>query len=561
MTGKPSEEAPERIVEATLKEQSDSESSAKFAGAEHSSLWLEILAVLIWTVLADLLIYRWFGFSSLAVFASAATGLIVVLRAVQYSNLTDSKRNIALSVSSWVLLVLAISIGRLVWQGSIGTVVSVLLLLPALAISTAGQMPNVLPGLQFVFGSPLFGAGRAWDYLTGWSISKRAVGAQAWLPIVAPIVAVIAFGTIFIFANPDLLNFTSRWMSDLVEAVNTFFNRISVPEFLFCMTAFFVAAGFLMPLVSDRWLAPPTSAAEVSRNKFGEPDAAKLYPSSLYPAFRNTLITLIVLFLIYLPYEAITLWGRSFPEGFYYAGYAHQGAAWLTFALAMATGVLSLIFNRMTLTSDSIAKLRPMAWTWSFLNLLLAVAVYNRLFIYIGYNGMTPMRTVGLFGITLVVVGFAFVIIKIARQRSFLWLVRSYLIAFVATLIAYSIFPVDYVVHRYNASRINAGYLKPSVMIAVKEIDDEGILPLLKLVDCPDPIIREGVLAILAELAISIEKYSSDTPWHWSRYQRSKSVLYQRLKRVEPAWQKYHGDQIARRAAMNEFKQYAMKWY
>jgi len=59
--------------------------------------------------------------------------------------------------------------------------------------------------------------------------------------------------------------------------------------------------------------------------------------SPLYSAYRNTLMTLIVLFTIYLVFEFITLWRREFPPGFYYAGYAHQGAAWLTFALALAT--------------------------------------------------------------------------------------------------------------------------------------------------------------------------------------------------------------------------------
>ena len=49
----------------------------------------------------------------------------------------------------------------------------------------------------------------------------------------------------------------------------------------------------------------------------------------VYPAFRNTLLTVIALFAAYLVFEFKTLWFRVFPEGFYYSGYAHQGAAWL----------------------------------------------------------------------------------------------------------------------------------------------------------------------------------------------------------------------------------------
>ncbi len=41
---------------------------------------------------------------------------------------------------------------------------------------------------------------------------------------------------------------------------------------------------------------------------------------------RNTLWMVIVLFAVYLVYEVSSMWFRSFPKGFYYAGYAHQGA-------------------------------------------------------------------------------------------------------------------------------------------------------------------------------------------------------------------------------------------
>ncbi len=101
-----------------------------------------------------------------------------------------------------------------------------------------------------------------------------------------------------------------------------------------------------------------------------------------------------------------TLWGREFPRGFHYSGYAHEGAAWLTLALAMATAGLSLVFAGRTLADPRLAVLRRWGNVWAIQNLLLAVAVYHRLHIYIGFNGMTRMRTVGIFGISCVVAGF-----------------------------------------------------------------------------------------------------------------------------------------------------------
>ena len=77
--------------------------------------------------------------------------------------------------------------------------------------------------------------------------------------------------------------------------------------------------------------------------------------------------------------------------------------------LALATVVLSLIFRGRTLGDPRLPALQRLAWIWSLENGLLAITVYNRLLIYIGFNGMTRMRLVGLFGISCVVVGFALV--------------------------------------------------------------------------------------------------------------------------------------------------------
>ena len=77
----------------------------------------------------------------------------------------------------------------------------------------------------------------------------------------------------------------------------------------------------------------------------GSADDCTTNPVAYFSACRNTLIAVIVLFAVYLIFEFSTLWFREFPEGFYYSGYAHQGAAWLTVALALATGVLSAVFR------------------------------------------------------------------------------------------------------------------------------------------------------------------------------------------------------------------------
>ena len=146
---------------------------------------------------------------------------------------------------------------------------------------------------------------------------------------------------------------------------------------------------------------------------------------------------------------------------------------------------------------------------------------------------------------------------KIARDRGFWWLIRAQLLAFVLTVIAYSIFPVDYVVHRYNARAVASGYLHPSVMIAVKPITHEGFFPLMSLTKCEDAIIRNGVLALLAERQSQIEETSNE---HWTEFQGSRVLLKQQLLQHQSEWAKFQNESV-RQDAIKTFRDYAMQWY
>jgi hypothetical protein len=280
-----------------------------------------------------------------------------------------------------------------------------------------------------------------------------------------------------------------------------------------------------------------------------------------YSALRNTLIAVNVLFVVYLVFEFKTLWFREFPRGFYYAGYAHEGAAWLTAALALATLVLSLIFRGAVLQDYRIARLRRLAWVWSALNLVLALSVCNRMYIYIDFNGMTRMRTIGLFGIASVVVGFCLVLWKIVRGRDFGWLVRHQLWTVAIFVYLFAITPVDLLVHRYNVRQIRGGDLAPAVQISVHPINAEGYLAIVPLVDCPDPIIRDGVRAMLAERALSASRVARERQQlGWTTRQWAEAKLQARLAQTRAKWQTYLDDG-KRVEAIRRFDDYAYQWY
>jgi hypothetical protein len=281
----------------------------------------------------------------------------------------------------------------------------------------------------------------------------------------------------------------------------------------------------------------------------------------LYAPLRNMLAAVSVLFAVYLVFEFWTLWFRTFPKGFYYAGYAHEGAAWLTTALALATLLLSLVFRGSILHDPRLPRLRAWAWIWSAENLLLAATVYNRMLIYIDFNGMTRMRTVGLFGITCVLAGFWLVIWKIIRNRDFVWLIRRQLWALAIAVYLFALTPVDWLVHTYNVRHVLAGDLPPAVQISTHPIDTEGVLALPPLVHSHDAIIREGICALLAERAIEAERIAKQRETDgWTSFQLCDQLLHERLQSSRAQWRPYL-DNTRREAALQRFHKYVYQWY
>ena len=418
----------------------------------------------------------------------------------------------------------------------------------------AGMRPYVVD--VFIFACLTNATGGEWLTLFLQSLSRDTarVPRAMWLIVVIPLAAVAGFGTLFVCANPDEAKTVWHWLS---SAWNSIWEFIPTgPEYLLWIVTAWIAGGLLRPYL--KLSVFPTRPAATSAEETG---TSPLFEAPLFAAFRNTLVAVIVLFAVYLVFEFQTLWFRAFPKGFYYAGYAHEGAAWLTTALALATIVLSAIFRGAVLDDPRLTRLRKLAWIWSAENLLLAIAVYHRMSIYIGFNGMTRMRTVGLLGMTAVVVGFVLVVYKIMKGRDFVWLVNRQLWTLAAAIYLYAVIPVDMLVHSYNVRRVLAGDLAPSVQISVHPINSAGILVLHPLLNCDDQNIRNGIRAMLAERALGAEQSElKRASQNWTSFQLADRLLLNQLRGLEADWAEYT-DTTKRQVALQRFHDYAYQWY
>ncbi len=498
----------------------------------------EILALIVGVTLCDLTIFRGEGHFGLAILLAVLPLLLVI-------GSPKRSMNSALAMMAFLLAGVAL---RLAWCGSWGAVVAGGACLVGFTMALAGIPPYITRGLAFT--AQIVAAGHRGLSFYASRLGGRRTESQAKRPMMAvglPIAALLVFGTMFILANPDVVRSIGTQFEQFVNLSLEWMKHFSFFEIPFCIGAAWLLVGMLRPASRE---SEPWEVVD---------DPAVPGPTPLFEAYRNTLITLIALFAAYLLFEFRTLWFREFPKGFHYSGYAHQGAGWLTAALALATGLLSLVFQRRTLTDDRVAQLRKLTWIWSVENLLLAAAVYNRLSIYVGFNGMTRMRMIGWLGITSVVVGFLLVLWKISRNHDFRWLLRRQLWTVSLAAYLYVVLPIDRWTTSFNVQRIMNGDSAPSVQLSEHPLNAEGYLMLEPLLKCPDPIIRKGIVAMLAARhRTSVMEDTRRQQAGWTARQIAEDRLHERLNALAELQGIDPGTITDDLAA---FREYAYQWY
>ena len=525
--------------------------------------WREPVAAVFTAALFDLLIYRTGGY--------AAAGLLF-LGLIPAWAFGSPFRGMNVRGFACVAVLLGLTAARLMWLGWGGAVGAGAVLLVALGLARAGRRVWVLDlPVQFVQTFPAAPAAaialrRLFD--RGPSPPESDIGeskiapepAAGPLSVLLPAAATATFAGLFLLANPDLRAAAADLLANLSERVAAAVSWAvpgPVQAFLWAVAAG-VTLGTLRPLVRGSLLDPlaELEAAAAARRRSAGPGR-----SAAYPAVRNTLSAVVALFAAYLPYEFLTLWRRDFPEGFYYAGFAHEGAAWLTVALAAATVLLSACFRGSLLADPRLPSLRRLAWGWSALNFLLVLAAVNRLLIYVDYNGLSRLRIVGFLGIAAVACGFAVCVAKIAGDRGFTWLVRHQLRAAALVVLVGLLLPVDWVAHRYNASRVAAGDPAPLALIAHHQIDTGGLLALEPVLFADDATAARGVAGLIARRASDLPGRTPHGPLErLSAYQFAEDAFRRMHARNEHRIESLLSDTNPA-AAVAELKAYAWRWW
>ncbi len=466
---------------------------------------LELAALVAMVVLFDVATYD----------APGGAGFAALLAGVPVMLLAAARER----VRSWRGLVLgallAFAAARCAWQWSAGSVVVGLGLLLAFAIALRTKR-SFVPELVVSSLGSLFGSFRElWNFGgTGVAMARpERLSKVRWVALFVPLALVVVFGLVFAAANPVVARLLQAAIAHLPRLA-WFPSPLRVVFWAACALA---AAGLLRPVCRELLgLDTRLGPGEALAPSVDEATAARLSVA------RNGMLALNVLFLAYNALDAVYLWAGRAPSGVSHTDYAHGGAAWLTVALVMSTIVLGAMFRGAIATDPQGKIARALAYAWAGQNVVLAIGTFRRITMYVSYSGLTNLRIVGIFGTALATVGLAVIVVKLARRRTMLWVLRRQLDAFAVAVALYAVTPTGWIAMRYNVARIEAAQYRPLLHLFQQPIRAEALPEMIALVDHPDATVADGAAAMLVDQTDLLERLAREEP-RWSEWEGSRS--------------------------------------
>lgn len=247
-----------------------------------------------------------------------------------------------------------------------------------------------------------------------------------------PISLSVIFMMLFAAGNPII----GRFLSGLE------FN-ISLPDLSIVRILFWIFSG----LIFGAFMKPPYINLS---HELKEAPPAKTSWLFNKTSILNSLVIFNILFFIQTFSDFVYLWaGAKLPEGMTYAEYAQHGAYPL-----MLTALLAAIFVLISLRSHNHKEgnswIKGLIYFWVGQNIFLVISSIFRTELYIEQYSLTYLRLSALIWMGLVAVGLALIIIRIARDKSNIWLINANAIILVVILYICSVLNIGSIVANYN---------------------------------------------------------------------------------------------------------------
>ncbi len=273
-----------------------------------------------------------------------------------------------------------------------------------------------------------------------------------------PILIVVVFYVLYALANPRFLSLSNQFWSSIGNALQQFYDSLSIGFILFTCLGLIISAGVLFKYTRKSVAAWEDAQSEFIRRQRKQLDYS-LPAHGLKREYRIALLLLVLVNGLLLIVNAIDinwLWfGFTVPDGFNLKQFVHEGTYVLIFSILLSIGIILYFFRRNLNFYPNNKWLIGLANSWMVQNLILAISVALRNYYYIHVHALAYKRIGVTFFLLLTVIGLLSMLVKINRHKSFFYLLRVNALGWYALLIIMSAINWNLVLVNYNLNHWN----------------------------------------------------------------------------------------------------------
>lgn len=343
---------------------------------------------------------------------------------------------------------------------------SLILLLGFVAAGDIGLLLNGFPAALFgVVTAPYHFLAETARLTNQKSNGRRIL--RFFLVVLAPVVFLMIFTTIYATASPYFNNLTGGLLEHLEKFMEALIRYISPIDFWLFVAGFLIFIAFLSGK-SHRFLVffSENNGMQLLRKRI--PFTGRM--TNLKTEYRSGVVMLVLLNLVLATMNVLDIYNVWFNfewNGDYLKQFVHEGTWLLIFSIIISIFIVLYYFRANLNFYPQRKLLLNLALLWLAQNALLAVSVGIRNMWYIHHFNLAYKR-IGVYAFLLLTLfGIVTVIIKIRQRKTHQYLFHYNSLAAYAILICLSFFNWDKIIASFNADRSEKAFFHPEFMVTL----------------------------------------------------------------------------------------------
>lgn len=314
-------------------------------------------------------------------------------------------------------------------------------------------------------------------------LSKRWMNSKSEGKSSVNMYRVMAIVTVFMFA---LIFFALYQSSNPLFATNTKWinlDFISVGWVMFTLVGFLISYALMyhrtLPIIENYENELP-----LVNRPFDEKHVDKFATERFA---GNLLFVLLNLMLVILNVGDIqTIWLNGvLPQGLTHSDFVHNGVGILIFSIVLAAGLIMFLYrnNFKAIKNSNILKI--LVYLWILQNLIMLVSTAARNQMYIEKFNLTDLRIGVYVWLVLAMIGLCLTFIKVYKEKSNWYLVRSNVAVWFCVLSLSSLVNWDVMITRYNLANKPLKEVDLSYLLSMSNANLPELLEVVKRKDFP----------------------------------------------------------------------------